>query len=227
MMKRVGFIPRSMGILYLAGTAAGILSRVLTAPLVHNDATPGFIASNGGQITLAAMLVMTMGLALALIPVVAFPALKQHDETLALGYVVFRGALEGAAYLGIVVSWLLVLPLSRAYQAGMVDTATLLASARFLLEGRELGAVLMVVFSLGGFLFYALLFRARLVPRWLSGWGLLALLLNFAAGMLAMFGVLSPISTASTLMQLPIFFQEIVLAVWLIVKGFNLLEEMK
>ena len=214
-------IARIMGVVYLVGTVAGILSRVLTAPALGIEDVLFGVAANSSQIVLAALLVITMGMALALVPVAAYPVLKQHDEILALGYVVLRGALEGAAYMSIVVSWLLLLPLSRAYQAGTTDAAHFQALAGTLLETPELGAVLMVVFSLGGFMLYALLYKSRLAPRWLSVWGLLAILMNLVAGLLVMFGVFSPISEASTFLQVPIFLQEVVLALWLIVKGFN------
>ncbi len=220
-MKTSQNIARWMGILYLTGTVAGIFSRVLTAPALGIEDTLGYIAANGTQVTLAALLVMTMGMALALIPVAAYPVLKQHNEILAMGYLVFRGALEGAAYMGIVVSWLLLLPLSRASLAGGVDAVSAQALANTLLEAPELGAVLMVVFSLGGLILYTLLYQSRLVPRWLSLWGLLAILMNFSASLLIMFGVFSPVSEASTILQLPIFLQEIILAIWLIIKGFN------
>lgn len=220
-------ITRWMGILYLAGTVAGISSRVLTAPALSVEDTLGYIAANGNQVTLAALLVMTMGMALALIPVVAYPVLKQRDEILALGYLVFRGALEGAAYMGIVVSWLLLLPLSQVFLSGTVDAVSAQALAWTLLEAPELGAVLMVIFSLGGFMLYTLLYKSRLVPRWLSAWGILAILMNFAAGLLIMFGVFSPVSEIGTILQFPIFLQEIILAIWLVVKGFSLTEELK
>lgn len=220
-------IARWMGILYVGGTVAGIFSRVLTVPLLNSEDILSNVVVIGNQISLAALLVMAMGMALALIPVVAYPLLKQHDETLALGYVVFRGALEGATYMGIVVSWLLLLPLSRASLAGAMETASAQALAITLLEAPELGAVLMVVFSLGGVMLYSLLYQSGLVPRWLSVWGLLAILMNFATGLLIMFGVFSPVSAASTILQVPIFLQEIILAIWLIVKGFNLPDGLK
>jgi hypothetical protein len=66
-----------------------------------------------------------------------------------------------------------------------------------------------------------MLFKSKLVPQWLSGWGFIALILGFAAGMLAMFGFFGPTSTISDVLQIPIFLQEMVLAVWLIAKGFN------
>ena len=71
-------------------------------------------------------------------------------------------------------------------------------------------------------MYYYALFRAKLVPRWLSGWGLLAAVPYFISGMLGLFALLSPMSTLQMVLVLPLAVQEMVLAVWLIVKGFNL-----
>ncbi|MEM7738334.1 MAG: DUF4386 family protein, partial [Deinococcota bacterium] len=70
-------------------------------------------------------------------------------------------------------------------------------------------------------IFYSLLFQTKLVPRWLSGWGLIAISLHVMAGVLSMFAVIAEFSTVHNIMNLPIFLQEMVLAVWLIVRGFN------
>ena len=56
---------------------------------------------------------------------------------------------------------------------------------------------------------------------WLSARGFIAILLNLAAGLLASSGLISPLSEIGSVLQLPIFLQEIVLAVWLIAKGFD------
>jgi len=70
-------------------------------------------------------------------------------------------------------------------------------------------------------MYYYLLYRSRLVPRWLSGWGLIGagLLVGSTvhAGFIQEFGF----STVNTALNIPILLQEMVLAVWLIVKGFN------
>jgi hypothetical protein len=214
-------IARTMGILYLLGTISGILSRVVTGPILGTQDLLASVAANGNQITLGALFVLTMGLALAMIPVVAYPVLRKHDEILALGYVVFRGALEGVYYMAIVVSWLLLLPLSQVYQAGSPEASNLRVLANVLLEAKEIVVFGMIVFCLGGLMFYYLLFHFKLVPRWLSGWGLIALIINLAAGLLMTFGLFGPTSPISDVLQIPIALQEMVLAVWLIVKGFN------
>jgi hypothetical protein len=68
-------------------------------------------------------------------------------------------------------------------------------------------------------MYYSVLYRADLVPRWLSGWGIAAIILTMAACLLAWFSR-TPL-TPYTMVLLPIAIQEMVLAIWLIVKGFS------
>jgi hypothetical protein len=210
-----------IGALYIVGTVSGILSRVVMGSILSSSDLLASIAAKGSQIALGALFVLTMGLALAMIPVVAFPVLRKHNEMLALGYVVFRGALESVHYMAIVVSWLLLLPLSQVYQAGSPDASQLQVLANVLLEAKEIAIFGGIVFCLGALMFYGLLYRSNLIPRWLSGWGLIAILMNLCAVLLTIFQWMGITSAASFLLQFPIFLQEMVLAVWLIVRGFN------
>jgi hypothetical protein len=92
-----------------------------------------------------------------------------------------------------------------------------------LLAGRDLvnhvATILSV--SLGGLLYYFLLYQARLVPRWLSVWGLVGTTLTIFATMLVMFRLIGIITTSYIVLNFPMALQEMVMAVWLIVKGFN------
>jgi hypothetical protein len=68
-------------------------------------------------------------------------------------------------------------------------------------------------------MYYYLFFQSRLIPRWLSGFGIVAIILMMAACVLALFS--GNRITSYILLAFPILLQEMVLAVWLIVKGFN------
>jgi hypothetical protein len=115
-----------------------------------------------------ALCVLIMGLSLAMVPIVAFPVLKKQNEALALGYVVFRGALETMTYIVIVISWLVLVPISQEYvQAGAADASSYQALGTLLKETAENAATLMsIVFLLGALIFYYLLYRSKLIPRW-------------------------------------------------------------
>lgn len=223
-MKPDNRIARIVGVLYVIGTVAGILSIVFRGPVGDVEDYLVSVSTNEAGLMVGAFFVITMGLALAMIPVVMFPVLRRHNEALALGYVVFRGGLETVGYLAVAATWLLMVPLSQVYvRAGASDAASLQALGTLLLETDDVvgGSLMTIVFSLGSLIFNYLLYRTRLVPRWLSGWGLIAGVLYLASGLLAMFDIVDPLATIYVLLNLPKALQEMVLAVWLIIRGFN------
>ena len=198
---------RTVGILYIIGTVAGILSVVATGPVRGAQDYLTAVLANETRLVVGALCVLTMGLALAMVPVVMFPILKRHNEALALGYVVFRGGLEAVGYVVITTSWLLLVPLSQVY-AGVLDAANQALGTLLLVEN-PIGPVFTIAFSLGALIFYYLLFQTKLIPQWLSGWGLIALIpYVISGGFLAMFGILDPLSPISSIMQLPLALQD-------------------
>lgn len=211
------------GALYIVGTVAGILSLALSQPLrAAHDPLAG-AAAHANQVTGAALCVALMSLALAMVPVVLYPVLKRHSEVLALGYVVFRGALEAVTSLVMPVAWLLLVAMGRSTLPGGGAAASgYQASGVLLLTAGGHNALAGIIFCLGALMFYTVLVRSRLVPRWISVWGLAALVPYLAAEFLAMFAVVDPLSSTAALLFIPMAVQEMVMAVWLIVKGFSL-----
>jgi len=78
-----------------------------------------------------------------------------------------------------------------------------------------------LAFYTGATLYYLVFYRSRLIPRWLSAWGLAGTLLGLAAGLLVLFQSIAVLPSTQVVLNLPIATQEMVLAVWLIVKGFS------
>ena len=83
-----------VGVLYIIGTIAGILSYVLTGPVLGGSDFLVNVSAHEIQIIAGALCVLIMGFALAMVPVMMFPLLKKYNEALALGYVVFGGRLR-------------------------------------------------------------------------------------------------------------------------------------
>jgi len=213
-----------VGVLYIIGTVTGVLSLVFAGPILDDPDYLMKVSANENQIIIGALFVLTMGLALAMIPAVMFPVLKKHHEGLAVGYVVFRGALETVSYIAMAVSWLLLITLSQEYvKAGAPDVSYYQNLGALALRGHDsIRSILEIVFPLGALMFYYVLYQSKLIPRWISGWGLIAAILWLAVGLLGMFRLITPMSTIQVVLSLPIGLQEMVMAVWLIVKGFNL-----
>lgn len=214
---------RLVGILYIIGTVAGILSYAFVLPILDNDDYLTEISAHENRMVMGSLLVATMGLALAMIPAVIFPILKKQHETLAVGYVIFRGALETVSYLILITFWLLLITVGREYaDAAPSDAAYLASLGTILKDGSDLiGQITPIVFTIGAMMFYTMLYRTRLVPRWLSGWGIIGDIPYFAVPLLVLFDVIEVNSSVATLLQMPLALQEMVLALWLIVKGFN------
>ena len=204
-----------VGVLFIIGDIAGVLSLLVTRGLLEGPDALTKIAASQNQLVLGALLVLVMGLALAMVPVVMFPVFKKYNEVLALGCVVFRGALETVAYMASAGTWLLLVELSREHAEAASPGAPHFQTLSALLAGSTTGYLVSIAFSLGSLMFYYLFYQSRLIPRWLSIWGLAGAALYLAAPLLEMFG------HAFGILMAPLAVAEIVLAVWLIARGLN------
>jgi hypothetical protein len=213
----------TVGVLYIIGTVTGVLSLLLTQPLLDARASLLTIAAQGNQIRLGALLVFMMGIALAMVPVMMYPILKKQNEVLALGYVVFRGGLETFTYIAGAIFLLLLASFSQvAVQSEAAGAVNVQAMGTVFQQAVEICTTMTeIVFPLGALMFYAVLYQANLLPRWISGWGLVAAILYEAGGILHLFALTGQTSTILLILVLPMGVQEMVMAVWLIVKGFN------
>lgn len=78
----------------------------------------------------------------------------------------------------------------------------------------------MTFFCISALILYTVLYQARLVPVWLLIWGIVGGVLLLVRAVLEMYGV--EFSAAlQAVFAAPIGINETVLAIWLIVKGFN------
>jgi hypothetical protein len=215
-----------VGILFIVGTVSGILSGVVTAPLRAAASFPFNLSTSEPQWISGTLLVLLMGLSLAMIPILLYPIFKKHNEVLAFGSVLFRGILEAICEMLLAISFFLLLTVGGIYgKAGAADAANLqILSSMLVAAGEWIQMIGGIVFSIGTLMIFILFYQTRLIPRWLSAWGLIGAVLYFSAKIVSMFG---PLHTAPLIesgigqLMIPTAIQEMVFAVWLIVKGFN------
>jgi hypothetical protein len=216
-----------VGILFIIGTVSGILAGVFQIPIQAGSTYPLNITASETQWIIGALLTLLMGLSLAMVPVMLYPIFKKHNEVLAFGSVLFRGVFENVVgETLLVISMFLLLTVSLIYgKTGAVDASIFQTLGSMLIAaGHWIQMINGIVFSVGTLMIFTLFYQTRLIPRWLSGWGLIGAVLYFIAEIVSM---LSPLHTSPDigvgigLLIIPTALQEMVFAVWMIVKGFN------
>jgi hypothetical protein len=205
-----------VGVLFIAATVLSLISSSILGSIID---TPNYltnVSANGNQTILGALLELAAAISVMLIPAMMFPVLKQHSEGMALGYFGFR-ILEAITLIIGAISSLLLLTLSQQYvNAGAPAVSSFQISGSLLLAARNWAFPLNpLVFGPGALMLYSVLYQANLIPRWLSVWGLIGAAMVFVLGLLGMFG------NILIFLAIPIGVQEMVMAVWLIVKGFQ------
>lgn len=207
------------GVVFIIATVTVLLAGVFVPDLKGTDYLTS-LSANTNRVGVGALLFLTAYFASGGIAVVMYPVLKNWNPGLALGSVIFR-AIEAAFYMVGLVCLLSLVTIGQQFaSAGAGERASLQTIGSLLLIMRQ-HAILAAVFafSLGAFLYYLLFFQSRLIPRWLSGFGIVAIILMIAACVMALFS--GNLVSEYIPLVFPIFLQEMVLAVWLIFKGFN------
>lgn len=210
-----------VGILFIIATAFLFVGEAFYGPVVDS---PDFLnAAYPGRNSAAAGMLIEFSciLSIALIPVVAFPALRKHSEPLAIAYIVFR-LFEAVLFVLVDITKLSLIKVSELYRAAESSSAAAIANIGAVIQAWNQWAWVFYVFifAIGALIFYALLFRSRLLPRWISVWGLISAVMISASAGMSMFEFPLP-EAVFVLLVVPIAVQEMVMAFWLIIKGFN------
>ena len=131
--------------------------------------------------------------------------------------------MEGVLYVVGAVAVLLLIPLSQDFMAARAHEPSYFnTTGELLRSSRDLTSLAgILAFYVGGSMYYSILYRSRLVPRWLSVWGGAGCALGLAAALLVLFRVVGFLSAPQVVFNLPIGVNEMVLAVWLLAKGFD------
>jgi hypothetical protein len=210
---------RIAAVLFVSATAASLIDRALLSPVLGSSDYLASTFANSGRVQAGALFQIVTGMTCAGIAVTLYPVLRRYGEALALGSVVLR-LMEGLLYIAGAIGALLLVSLSE--QAADGETSSLRTSGALLLALRDHVSVTgTMAFYLGGTMYYYLFLASRLIPRWLSWWGIAGTCLGLTASLLVYFGVIAAFSAPQVVMNLPIFANEFVLAAWLFVKGFD------
>jgi len=216
------------GALYFLGTVFGVAgaiiggevltSLVTSKPLVGVDVL-GLVAANSGQLTGGAFFTLMMGISLVTMTIFLYPLFRKDSEELAGGMLLFRGALEGTGHVLSTLAILALVALSNEYVATGADSAALKSVGNFLYQFQaRMSPVTTLIFIIGATFLYLSFYRTRLIPRWLSVWGLVGAVGVIAYVLLDFFHLDNGIGFY---LQMVIAPQELVMGLWLVIAGFN------
>jgi hypothetical protein len=190
-MKSIRKIAIIVGLLFLVSTLTFMIGSNLIQSFLIDE------TQNKSPLILGVILEIICGVAVVGIGVLMFPILKLFKKRLALGYVIFR----------------------------IIECTIIIVGGIYLLSLLEFmwkyEMIIFVFTALGGLIFSYLLYLSKLVPRYLSGLGIIGYLMLFLGVVLDMFSIFNINDGAGMLLYLPGGLFELFLPIWLFIKGFN------
>lgn len=212
-----------VGALFISGYVGVFMAEAISSPSLNASDYLSTVYPNKTKVIIAVLVELLLNdVPVVGIGVLLFPILKKYGEGIALWYAGNR-IIEAVTLVVSKISVLSLITLSQEYTAaGAPDASYYQVSGTLALAGRywAFDVITTVFFIVGAVILYAMLYKSKLVPRFISIWGLIAIAALTAANLI---GVpdLSQGFNPGQLLYFPIMTSEIFLAIWLIAKGFN------
>ena len=217
-MNTINKTSRILGVAFLLQFVTSFSSGVFLQPLWfvpgNISETMFKIAANPTLMRTSIFLDMLTALGVIFLGAILFLTLRKQNEKMALtalGFYILEGALHAAGKMDA----FSLLRMSQEYvttgNPAYLQTMGNLAFESMNFVGSTL---MMLAFCLGAILFYYLLDKARIVPRWLSLWGLITVFPCLIGTLFAIFGYKLPFA-----IYLPYVPFEFVIGVWILAKG--------
>ena len=207
-----------VGVLFITATVAYSIGMILLDPILGDSDYLTKVSENESQVIMGAFFVLIDAVAVAGIGITIYPVLKKYDETSALGYAGARIS-EGILFVVNVIFIMTLLSLSQEFvKAASPNDPYYQTLGTVIMAAGDWAFMLGfgVAFTISALIVNFVLFKSKLVPRWLSGWGFVGAVLLWVFYLLQYFSV-----DYIEILFFPIAVQEMAFAVWLIVKGFD------
>ena len=195
------------GLLFITATGATMISQIIITPMLATPDAVEYVTTHRGLFVLGVVLEIVNALASAGIAITLFPILWLCARVLAPAYASLRAIEASIGVVAAIGLLLLLTPSGSAIAIALHDVTFRLV---------------LLVFRVSTLILYPALFHYRLVPAILSIWGLIGGLMLLASSLLILFGQVEIGSTTDTILSLPIWINEMALALWLIFRGVDL-----
>ncbi|MEM7375532.1 MAG: DUF4386 domain-containing protein [Bacteroidota bacterium] len=211
---------RIAGILIILGIIAGIFSIV---PSVEGENYLKDVYPNKHQVLTAAVFQFLLVPIYIGFSLVLYQVLRAFHQSLAIGFVGFRIIAGVFQLLGVILLPMFIL-LSQQYLSETSSNPMVYETFGDMLRlfrdlANHLGVMLAT--GVGNLLLYYAFWKGKHIPGWLSIWGIIGNVLLIGGSFLLLFQLIEVVSTEYGMITIPLVLQEVVLAIWLIVKGLN------
>lgn len=214
---------RLVGLLFILATVTLFIGQAFYSPIIGS---PDYLEVTypNRMTVITGLLIEFLGVVgLIFIPILLYPFLRIYNQVLAWGYISLR-LFETMLLTFAQITKLSIIGLSQNYLASNGDASyfhNMGDMIQAVLYWADSGGLLyIIVFVLGATILYYESIKTRLIPRWLSIWGLVSAIVLLAASFMFYFDVIT--AELAILFMIPLALQEQVMAIWLFVKGFNL-----
>ena len=202
---------RIAGVLFLAAIVAAIVGGGLIETYLGPENQLANAVANKAMLGWAVGLEALNALAVIAIGALFFPVLRQFSEASAAGYLGMRISEAVLYFLGAMIP-LALINMGQSTPVPALETAAPLLALRPVLM--ELAVPIFL--GLGGLVMYVSAFKSGILPRFLTLWGMVA------AAMMVVGNIWDWSTYMQILLVMPLLLNEVVLGLWLIVRGFTI-----
>ncbi len=210
------------GILFILATLFGVIAASIFNPLLNSADYLASFNDHHTQAIMGSFLFFGMAMCCAGVGLSLYPVLRRYSEAAAIGSVGFRIIESMIQVVGTLIMVSLLALSSEYVQADNASKLILQSAGGVLRAGSDWlnNSAMLLSWGVAAVIYYSAFYKYKLVPRWISVWGLIGISLTLITSIMMMFN--PNFSTIQTFSNIPIALQEMVMAVWLIVKGFSL-----
>ncbi|MHB8087858.1 MAG: DUF4386 domain-containing protein [Anaerolineaceae bacterium] len=212
------------GVLFILATLFGVIAAAIYNPILSSTDYLASFYDHRAQAIMGIFLIFGMAMCCAGVGVSLYPVLRRFNEEAAIGSAGFRIIESMIQVVGTLIMVCLLALSSEYIQADNASKLILQSAGSVLRAGNDWlnNSAMLLSWGVAAVIYYSAFYKYKLVPRWISVWGLIGISLTIITSIMMMFN--PGFSTIQTIANMPIALQEMVLAVWLIVKGFSLPE---
>ena len=215
-----------VGVLIIISAVTYMIAGRFFTPILNAPDYLAKLAPSAISVIIGMFLELITAISVVFIPVMLFPIIKKYNEALAIGHIGFR-IIEAVMIIVSEIILLSLLVLSQEYvKEGTPDSFYFRTIAALLINVRFWNAdMILISVSIAYLLLFSILYKSKLVPRFISIWGIVGMIIVIGVVLFGFFsnspGTVYKFESNLAIISIPGALSEIVLAIWLIVKGFN------